>query len=45
MTLLPKSIKRKYCDNMLLIDGELYITCQDFIKYGIFTDTAFTRLE
>lgn len=45
MTLLAQGIRRKGCDNMLFVQGELYLTCREFVKVGVFTDSITTRLE
>lgn len=45
MTLLPQGYRKRDCDNMLFIDGELYLTCRDFIRIGVFTDNLTTKLE
>lgn len=45
MTMLPRGIRRKNCDNMLFIDGEIYLMCQEFVKVGVFTDSLTTKLE
>lgn len=45
MTLLPRGIKKRDCDNMLFIDGEVYLTCREFIKVGVYADFLTTKLE
>lgn len=45
MTLLPKGSHRKGCYMMMLVQGDLYLVCQEVFKIGIMTDSITQRLD
>lgn len=37
---LPKIVKKRNCDNIVYTDGDIYMTCNAVIRYGVHTDTT-----